>query len=125
MAERFEPLVNVYVPPLLQICARTNKVALKRAEKCLQLVARHCKLPNILPLLKEASKDKYAGLRAVSVACMVTLFESGASDRLYRKAAEVEAMIASMAKDSNPEVRQNCKKLFQVYIDIWPERVER
>ena len=38
LGERFAPFVNVFIPPLLQLCARTNKVSLRRAEKSLHLI---------------------------------------------------------------------------------------
>lgn len=125
LAERFEPLVNAYVPPLLLLCARTNKVALKRAEKCLQLIAKHCRLSSMLPLLREACKDKFAGLRVVAVGTAATLIEYGGKTKLNRKVTDVEAIVQSAATDSNVEVRHTCKRLFELYVVVWPERVER
>lgn len=125
LADRFESLVNYYVPPLLLLCARTNKVALKRAEKCLYLIARHCQLISTLPLLREACKDKFAGLRVVAVATMATTVEYAGRGKLTRKVAEVETVIRLSATDSNVEVRQNSKRLFEVYVATWPDRVER
>ncbi len=61
LAEKFEGLVGVFVPTLLLICARTNKVAVKRAEKTLHLIVKHCRPPSLVPYLKEAIKDKDKG----------------------------------------------------------------
>lgn len=124
LADRFDPLVNVYVPPLLQICARTNKVALKRAEKCLHLIAQHCQLLSLLPLLREACRDKVYTLRSSAVSSTVILIDSAGRDRLNRKVADIETIIKISATDSNPEVRQHSKQLFSQYVESWPERVE-
>lgn len=124
LADRFEPLVPVFVPTLLLICARTNKVATKRAEKTLYMIARHCRLPSLLPFLRDAARDKSQGLRATATGVMLAVLESTEKERLNRRVADFEASIKATATDSNPEVRQISKKLFELYIFVWPERVQ-
>ncbi|PWN90984.1 hypothetical protein FA10DRAFT_129226 [Acaromyces ingoldii] len=126
LAERFESLVPIFVPTLLQICARTNKVALARAKKCLLLIAKHCRLPSLLPLLREGARDKAQTLRIVAVECTLLLLESQESkERIGKRVADVETIIRGAATDSNPEVRQWSKKVFELYVARWPERVEQ
>lgn len=126
LAERFESLVPIIVPTLLQICARTNKVALARAKKCLLLIAKHCRLPSLLPLLREGARDKAQTLRIVAVECSLLLLESQESkERIGKRVADVETIIRGAATDSNPEVRQWSKKVFELYVARWPERVEQ
>ncbi|CBQ70986.1 conserved hypothetical protein [Sporisorium reilianum SRZ2] len=125
MAERFEPLVSVFVPTLLLICARTNKVAVKRAEKSLHFIVKHCRPPSVVAYLKEAIKDKGQGLRAVAAATLEVVLEHTEKERLARRVGDIEACIKSGATDSNPEVRQTTKRLFELYVSIWPERVEQ
>ncbi|SPO32183.1 uncharacterized protein UTRI_02740 [Ustilago trichophora] len=124
LAERFEGLVAVFVPTLLLICARTNKVAVKRAEKSLHFVVKHCRPPSVVAYLKEAIKDKGQGLRAVAAGTLVLVLEHTEKERLARRVGDIEACIKSGATDSNPEVRQTTKRLFELYVAIWPERVE-
>ncbi|GAK64125.1 uncharacterized protein PAN0_004c2334 [Moesziomyces antarcticus] len=124
LGERFEPLVGVFVPTLLQICARTNKVAVKRAEKSLHFIVKHCRPVGVVPLLREAVRDKGQGLRAVAAGTLVAVLECTDRDRLARRVADVEAAIRSGATDSNAEVRQISKRLFEQYVAVWPERVE-
>lgn len=125
LADRFDTLVPVYVPALLQLCARTNKVALKRAQKCLHVMVKVCRLPSLLPHLREASKDKFVTLRSVAVECITLLVDAAGRDRLNRKVADVEAIVRATATDTSAEVRQGCKRLFEAYVNTWPERVER
>ena len=109
LAERFEALVHVFAPPLLLICARTNKVALVRAKKCLLLIAKHCKLPSLLPHLREGT------LRLLeAIECR---------EKIGRRVADLEVIVRGTATDRDPEVRQWCKRVFEVYVDRWPERV--
>ncbi|EPQ29888.1 uncharacterized protein PFL1_02561 [Pseudozyma flocculosa PF-1] len=124
LVERFDALVPIFVPTLLAICARTNKVAVKRAEKSLVLICKHCKLPSLVPLLKDAARDKSQGLRAVAMGCILALLESTEKAKLARRISDIEASIKGSATDSNPEVRQISKRVFELYIAMWPERVE-
>ncbi|UZJ53783.1 hypothetical protein CBS101457_003103 [Exobasidium rhododendri] len=123
LGERFEALVNVFTPCLLLICARTNKVALFRAKKCLLLIAKHCKLPSLIPHLREASKDKSQSMRIVSVEVTMMLLEAiECRERIGKKVADLEVIIKGTATDRDPEVRQWCKRVFEVYLDRWPDR---
>lgn len=124
MAERFDPLVSVFVPTLLLICARTNKVAVKRAEKSLHFIVKHCRPPAVVGYLKEAIRDKGQGLRAVAAATLVVVLDNTEKERLQRRVADIEGCIKSGATDSNVEVRQTTKVIFERYVGMWPERVE-
>ncbi|PWZ01618.1 hypothetical protein BCV70DRAFT_205364 [Testicularia cyperi] len=124
LAESFDALVPIFVPTLLLICARTNKIAVKRAEKSLHLIIKHCRLASVIPLLREAIKDKGQGLRAVAANAFTLVLELTERDRLSRRVVDVELAIKSGATDSNPEVRQATRRIFELYIAHWPERVE-
>lgn len=124
LGEKFEPLVAVFVPTLLLICARTNKVAVKRAEKSLHFIVKHCRPTTILAYLKEAIKDKGQGLRAVAAGTLVLVLEVTEKEKLARRVTDVEGCVKSGATDSNSEVRKLAKRLFELYVEIWPERVE-
>lgn len=98
---------------------------MKRAEKCLLLIVKYCKLPSLTPHFREAAKDKAQGLRTVAVECMAALIEAAEKERLGKRVADVEMCVKSGATDSNPEVRQLSKRLFELYMAKWPERVEQ
>ena len=124
LGERFDALVPSFVPALLLLCARQNKVAMTRARKTLLLIAKHCRLASLLPLLREACRDKAPALRSASVECAAVLVETSEKARIHRRSADVETIVRHGATDSNPEVRQLSKRLFGAYMDKWPERVE-
>lgn len=125
LANRFESLLSTFVPPLLQLCARTNKVALIRAKKCLLLIAKHCKLISLLPLLRDAARDKSITLRNVAVEVTLMLIESIDNiERLERRIGDIEIIIKSTATDRDPEVRQWSKRTFELYSERFPSRVE-
>ncbi|PWN39027.1 hypothetical protein IE81DRAFT_295457 [Ceraceosorus guamensis] len=127
LADRFDSLVSSFLPSLLQLCARTNKVQHTRARKTLLLIAKHCRLSSLLPLLRESSRDKSNALRSACVECAAVLLESceGDAGRIGRRVAEVELLVKNSATDANVEVRGLSKRLFGTYVILWPQRVER
>lgn len=122
LAERFAPFVSVFVPPLLQLCARTNKVSLRRAEKSLHLICRHCHLPYILSYLVHALKEKSSSLRASAAECMVIFLDSCDPSRLHKRVTDVEEAIRILATDAHPQARATCRHLYGVYAGLFPER---
>lgn len=125
LANRFEPLISTFIPPLLQLCARTNKVALVRAKKCLLLIAKHCKLASLLPYLRDAARDKSITLRNVAVEVTLMLVESIENiEKLERRVGDIESIIKSTATDRDPEVRQWSKRMFELYGERFPYRLD-
>ncbi|PWN32559.1 uncharacterized protein FA14DRAFT_191652 [Meira miltonrushii] len=125
LANRFEPLISTFIPPLLQLCARTNKVALVRAKKCLLLIAKHCKLASLLSYLRDAARDKSITLRNVAVEVTLMLVESIENlEKLERRVGDIEVIIKSTATDRDPEVRQWSKRMFELYGERFPYRLD-
>lgn len=123
LGDGFAPLLPLFVPPLLQICARTNKVAVKRAEKSLYLICRHCRPVGIVPHLQNAIQDKAPSLRAVAAGCMVFLLADADPVRFARRIAELESCIAHAVTDASPDVRRASRDAYSKYASLWPERV--
>ena len=122
LAECFSPFVSVFIPPLLQLCGRTNKVALRRAEKSLHLICRHCRLPNVVPYLIQSLMDKSGSTRASAAECLVVLLESCDPERLQRRVKDVEHAIQLLATDANPQARALCRQIYGLYAGMWPAR---
>lgn len=125
LGERFAPLVPVFVPPLLQICGRTNKVALRRAEKSLHLICRHCRLPQTVPYLLHAMQEKAATLRTSAAGSLVVLLEVCEAECLAKRVTDIEHAIQHLATDANPQVRAIGRQVYAQYAALWPSRCER
>ncbi|WFD30272.1 very-long-chain enoyl-CoA reductase [Malassezia sp. CBS 17886] len=78
LGERFAPLLPVFVPPLLQLCARTNKVAIKRAEKSLHLIF-------------------------VALGSLVVLVDACDPDRFQKRVPDLERTVRQLATDPSAE----------------------
>lgn len=124
LGEQFAPLLPVFMPPLLQLCSRTNKVALKRAEKSIHLICRHCQLVQTVPYLVHALHEKAPALRVVALGALVELIDASGTERLQKRVGDIEQVVRKYARDANNEVRALCRTLYVQYSTHWPERQE-
>lgn len=125
LALHFAPLALLYLPPIIKLLARPNKVFLRRSEKCLHLIVSHCPVPTIIPLIMDGVQDKNEGCRracAVAVQEIVNKWEKSA---MGKHMTDIEGAMKRMATDKNPECRKAGKAVWQRYKVVWPERVDR
>lgn len=130
LGHRFEPLVHFYVPTLLNLTTRTNKLYISRAQTCLTHIVIASRLPALIHLLREAVKDKSHTLRIAATELVVSFLEAwrdqGDEDALRRAkwVEDVESVIRSTAKDANATVRKTSRSIFELYKTIWSDRVD-
>jgi len=123
----FEPLISLFLPTLLGLCARTNKVFTSRAKACIFAVIETTQLPSVLPYLAESVNHKSNFLRLVAaegvLACLNCFnppdIEKDSRVRL------IEDVIKLTARDASADVRRAGKKIFEAYKALLPDRVER
>ena len=123
----FNPLVPVYFEPLLKLLGRTNKVILKRVDKCIATIISNCHLPSILYELKKGLSDEATTCRrgcAVGFERAVEDWERGEGAWHDKTLGCLEEALRRVATDKDPEVRQSGKRLWKRYQDVWPERVD-
>lgn len=125
LGERFAALLSVFLPPLLQLCARTNKVALRRAEKSLHLICHHCRLPQAIPYFGQALRDKSTTLRTTAASCLVILLEELDRGQLSKRVEDIEHAIQILAADAHPQARTLGRQMYALYAGLWPERRPR
>ncbi|WRT68225.1 uncharacterized protein IL334_005201 [Kwoniella shivajii] len=125
LSTNFKPLVNLYLEPLIDLLGRPNKVFLKRAEKCLLTIITHCQINTILPELRRGLNDNAATCRRGSgIAVERTVKEWPGELWTERYLAILEESVKKMAIDKDPEVRQTGKRVWALFNDMWPERVD-
>ncbi|TXT10770.1 hypothetical protein VHUM_02275 [Vanrija humicola] len=125
LAGHFAPLVHLYLPPLIRLLARPNKVYLKRAEKCLLTIISHCPLPTILIHLRGGLDDKSDMCRRASGVAIERSVELWDRTRWHDKDLEIlELCMRKMATDRGAEVRKTAKRVWALFADDFPERVE-
>ncbi|KAG2345464.1 hypothetical protein BDR05DRAFT_860480, partial [Suillus weaverae] len=122
----FEPLVSLFMPTLLGLCGRTNKVFTSRAKACILVVIENTQLPSILPYLADSLTQKSAFLRLVAaegvLACL-NCFNPPDIEKDTR-ARLIEDVIKLTARDASSDVRRVGKLIFEAYKALLPDRVE-
>ncbi|KAI0029210.1 clasp N-terminal domain-containing protein, partial [Vararia minispora EC-137] len=123
----FEPLIPGYIPTLLSICARPNKVFVARGKAAIRTIIEQTQLPSILPHLVECVRDKSATMRLIAIEGVLACLNSLNPPDLEResRAREVESAIKFTATDASGDVRKISRQVFEAYTVLMPDRVQR
>lgn len=122
----FEPLIPLFVPTLLTLASRSNKIFIARAKSCLLSIAENCQSPALLPLLRHAVSDKSATLRLTATDLILTCLNCYNPPDLEapNRAKDIEAVIRATARDASAEVRKSSRQVFEAYKILLPSRVD-
>lgn len=122
----FAPIVSHFIPSLLGLCARTNKVFTRRSKHCVFALIRDTKSPSILPFLVESLNHKSASVRLVAAEGVLAYLTCINPDIVNDTRAHLlEDVIKLTARDASADVRQAGKMIFDAYKARLPDRVER
>lgn len=123
----FEPLVSLFVPALLALCGRTNKVFTSRARACVLAIVQDTHLPSLLPFLAELANHKSIFPRLTAAECILACLNCFNPPDLEKetRARIVEDFIKLTARDASADVRKASKEVFKAYKTLMPARVER
>jgi len=127
LANKFESLIPFFIPVLLRLLGRVNKVFTAKGSQALFVILSNCHLPRLLVELHNVISDKSANLRLVAsdgVLRCVTEWDWH-SGPIRAKVELVEGVIRSTATDSNADVRKTSRKIFETYSELFPERVDK
>ncbi|PRQ77736.1 CLASP N terminal-domain containing protein [Rhodotorula toruloides] len=128
----FAPLLAVYLPSVLRLFARPNKVYVTRAASTAASIIRNTRLGEVLRFIvlewrneggKSASfREQAAAAVAVMLGC-----DTGSlaveKDSLERRIEDLEWVIKTGAVGREVTVRADMKKCWEVYRREWPDRV--
>ncbi|KAF8590933.1 hypothetical protein K439DRAFT_1119805 [Ramaria rubella] len=123
----FEALVPLFVPHILRLSTRTNKVYVTRSQAGVALIIGYCHIPSIMPHLLAACKDsKIVTGRAVAVEGMLRCLNKWdwTQKDIKAKVSDVEEVIKVTGRDKDAAIRQTSRKVFEAYKTLFPERID-
>jgi hypothetical protein len=115
MGKRFIPYCELFLPSIMKLCARTNKVFINRGKNCVSAVIKNVNSPLVIPKFKEALQDQSKTLRACAGEWLLACVESHEVGELADYVDDIETAIRQGVLDSAPDVRSACKKLYEAY----------
>ncbi|KAG9294847.1 hypothetical protein G9A89_008539 [Geosiphon pyriformis] len=115
LGSKFESLAEIFIPSVLKLCARSNKVFITRAQKCVTTIIRECKMPGLIPKFKESLQDQSKGMRTCAAEFILISLEVNDVGALADYRMDLEWAIRHSAVDSIAAVRTISKKIFEVY----------
>ena len=123
----FDPLVPLFIPALLSLCSRPNKVFISRAKATIQTIIDQTQLISLLPYFAGALRDKSVTLRLIAIESLLACVQSFNPPDLEKdsRARDVENAIRLTATDASADVRRVSRQVFDAYKILLPERVER
>jgi len=123
----FDPLVPLFIPTLLSLCSRPNKVFISRAKATIQTIIDQTQLISLLPYFVGALRDKSVTLRLIAVESIFSCVLSFNPPDLEKdaRARDVENAIRLTATDASADVRKVSRHVFDAYKILLPARVER
>lgn len=123
----FEPLMSLFLPGLLLLSGRTNKVVAARAKACILTIIDATQLPGVLTHLANFVKDKSPTIRLVvaegTLSCLKCFNPPDLEKEIFSRS--IENIIRSAVRDANADIRRVGKDIFQSYKVLLPRRVER
>lgn len=123
----FEPLLPLFLPGLILLCGRTNKVVVSRAKTCILTIIEATQLPGILSHLAHFVKDKSPTIRLVvaegTLSCLKCFNPPDLEKDTHSR--DVENIIRNAVRDANADIRRVGKDIFQSYKVLLPHRVNR
>ncbi|PIL36065.1 hypothetical protein GSI_01725 [Ganoderma sinense ZZ0214-1] len=126
LGSSFEPLVPHYLPTLLTLCTRTNKVFLNRAKACIAALVEYTQAPAIIHYSSLSISDKSVSLRLAAAETMLLCLKGFNPPDLEKevRAKEIEATIRATAVDASADVRKVGRKIFDAYKILLPRRLQ-
>lgn len=123
----FESLIPLFVPTLLSLASRSNKIFIARAKNCLMTIVENCQSPVILPLLRHAVSDKSVTLRLTATDLVMACLNGFNPPDLEapNRVDDIETVIRATARDASADVRKSSRKVFEAYKILFPSRVDR
>ena len=127
LSTSFEPLIALFLPTLLGLCARTNKAFTTPAKACVFAVIRGTKSPSLLPYLVKSLDHKSPSVRLVAAEGVLAYLDCVNHPDIVKDTRQrlLETIIKLTTRDPNADVRQAGKKIFEIYKALLPGRVER
>ncbi|KAJ3767729.1 clasp N terminal-domain-containing protein [Lentinula raphanica] len=122
----FEPLLHLFFPTLLLLCARTSKVVINRARSCIISLIETTQLLSIIPYFIQSIRDKSVSLRTVTAEGTLACLNSFNPPDLAKeeRTKEIEALIKVSIRDANAEVRKIGKQIYLAYELLLPAKAE-
>jgi hypothetical protein len=119
----FAPLATSFLPTLIGLCARTNKVFTKRARTCILAIIQGTQSPSLLPLLVRFLGHKSPAVRLVVAEGVLAYLCRPVVD--VTRARLLEEVVKSTSRDASADVRKVGRDISEAYKAILPGGIER
>ncbi|KAJ2957719.1 hypothetical protein NQZ79_g6595 [Umbelopsis isabellina] len=120
----YEPLNDSFMPHIMKLFIRSNKLFVNRSIKCMDNIIHHAKIPRAIPQFCAAitKPDSNKQMRTGAAHCLKSSLQHNASADLAHHLQIIEKAIRVGAMDPAPEVREIIRKSFAIYKEQFPDQ---
>ncbi|OZJ01870.1 hypothetical protein BZG36_05272 [Bifiguratus adelaidae] len=124
MLSDFEPWAEYFVPPVLELCKRTNKLFVLRGTACLKVMVKEAKSSTAITqscaiFLTKPTQSKT--LKTAALDAIAVGFGTLKASELEIHREKFEAVIQKAAIDAAPEVRTLARTIYNSYKTTFPQ----
>ncbi|KAI8070436.1 clasp N terminal-domain-containing protein [Gongronella butleri] len=123
LQRKYEPLHDVFLPTLVRLFARTNKVHARHTLTCVKKIIEHSKLPRtIRTMCLHLGNNKNKAVRHAIIECVNVVIQVNANADLRKYIDDLEVAINTTAMDPSPDVRSSIRQCYKLYSQRFPDR---
>ncbi|KAG2185740.1 hypothetical protein INT43_002175 [Umbelopsis isabellina] len=119
----YEPLNDSFMPHIMKLFIRSNKLFVNRSIKCMDNIILHAKIPRAIPQFCAAitKPDPNKQMRTGAAHCLTSSLQHNISADLEHHLQAIEKAIRVGSMDPAPEVREIIRKSFAIYKEQFPD----
>ncbi|KAJ3087760.1 hypothetical protein HK102_010339 [Quaeritorhiza haematococci] len=125
LLDRFEILANDFIPSVLKLCTRANKVFVHTANATLKNAIEYSGIPNQIPAFTDGLRNPSKTLRLCAAEAVLKSMQINSPVRLEPYVDHIETAIKDAILDSTPEVRETARAIHEQYRDMFANRLDR
>jgi hypothetical protein len=125
MKAAFEPLADLFLPALLKVCTRANKVFVTRAQSTLRNIVDASGSPRMMSRFTDGLSSPNKTLRACCIAFLEMLVKNAECSSLADHCNELEAAMRLGMGDADASVRETSRRIFHTYRMLFPDKAQQ
>jgi len=120
----FEPFTDTFVPTVIKLSTRANKVFVTAALQCIKTIAERCPMSGQFDTFSDALRNKNRSMRICAAEAVAAMIEHTPAAQLQEHVDEIEAFVALAVEDADSAVRDLARSCFSLYSERFGSRLD-
>ncbi|KAI8343362.1 clasp N-terminal domain-containing protein [Chlamydoabsidia padenii] len=133
MQRKYEIIHELFMPTLIQLFSRSNKVHVRNTLTCFKTIVENSKVPRtthrLCMILKKSNSDNNNNISKATryhvTECLNKVIQVNATHDLLHYVNDIQSAIENTAMDPAPEVRSSIRTCYKLFCEKMPEQAAR